>query len=93
MGGIRLTLLELHGDIKLGSTSLGIGSEDESTTGTGASVERAASEDESSATSGIGVLVGLTFLTILGLAVRKRFSGDSDELLEQPVELAESDDI
>jgi hypothetical protein len=97
MGSTRLTLLELHGDIKIGPKSLGFGSEGESSAPESDSSERSRPEseaaEESGGPAGVALLVGLVFLGILGLAVRNRLGGDSGAALETPVELAESDDL
>lgn len=94
MGQFRLTILELHGDLNVGPKSLGFDSEEtEEPRDERSTTDRDSTTDEETGTAGIALLVGVVFLALLGLAVKRRQDDADEATVEQPVELAESDEL
>jgi hypothetical protein len=89
----RITILELHGDLTIGPKSFGFDAEDDPTTADRSPTGSESTTDGGSGGAGIALLVGLVFLAILGLAVKRRRGDASEAAVEQPVELAESDEL
>jgi hypothetical protein len=92
MGELRLTLFELHGDLAIGPKSFGVDDE-ESAGSTDRSTDGSAASTADTGGSGIALLVGLVFLAVIGLAVKRQLGDSGEATVEQPVELAESDEL
>lgn len=89
--GKRLTIFELHthGDVQFGPASLESALETAATDNTTDTTASSDDDDGGSGNKGIALLIGLAALVALAAVIKYTRGGDEQE----PVELAESDDL